>query len=139
VTEFEASPGAGALAVCAHTRVRIGTRAYLHAGGVDTAPLEAAAEALALQGKSVSFVAADARLIGLLAVADVVLEQARGVVEALCTMGMEVAMVTGDRELTARAIATPLGIERVFAGVRPRDKARIVQEERARPARRDGG
>ena len=135
VSGFESSVGAGAQAMCGARRVRIGTAAYLQASEIDTSPLEAAAEALAEVGKSVSFVAADQRLAGLVAVADVVRPDARGVIERLRTMGVEVAMVTGDREQTARAIAAPLGIERIFSGVRPRDKARIVQEERARGRR----
>jgi len=135
VSQFEMSAGAGVQAVCAGQRVRIGTPEYLHASGIETTPLEAAAESLALAGKSVSFVAADQQLAGLVAVADVLRADARAVIERLRTMGVEVAMVTGDREQTARAIAAPLGIERVFAGVKPRDKARIVQEERARGRR----
>jgi P-type Cu+ transporter len=135
VSEFAISAGAGAQAVCAGQRVRVGTAEYLHASGIDTTPLEAAAEAFARTGKSVSFVAADQQLAGLVAVADVLRADARAVIERLRTMGVEVAMVTGDREQTARAIAAPLGIERIFAGVTPRDKARIVQEERARGRR----
>lgn len=135
VIGFETSPGAGAQAVCAGRHVCVGTAAYLHASGIDTSPLEAAAETLARLGKSVSFVAVDGQLAGFVAVADVVRDDARAVIERLRTMGVEVAMVTGDREQTARAIAAPLGIERVFAEVRPRDKARIVEEERARGRR----
>ena len=129
VADFAASPGDGTQGVCAHKHVRIGTRAWVQ---VDTSPLTAAADQLADQGKSVSFVAVDAQLAGLVAVADVVRAQARDVIAALRALDIEVAMVTGDREQTARAIAGPLGIERVFAGVRPRDKARIVEQERAR-------
>ena len=135
VSGFEMRAGGGAEAMCGQRRVRVGTAAYLQASGIDTAPLEAAAEALALAGKSVSFVAADQELAGLVAVADVVRDDARAVIATLRTMGVEVAMVTGDREQTARAIAAPLGIERVFAEVRPLDKARIVREERARGRR----
>jgi Cu+-exporting ATPase len=135
VSAFEASAGAGAQAVHADKRVSIGTQAYLHARGIDTSPLEAAAERLALEGKSVSFVASEQQLAGLVAIADVVRDDARSVIEALRTTGVEVGMLTGDREQTARAIAATLGIERVFAGVKPRDKARIVQEERARGRR----
>jgi Cu+-exporting ATPase len=132
VTELQESPGDGLEGVCAHKRVRIGTRGWVQ---VETAPLAAAAEQLAEQGKSVSFIAVDAQLAGLVAVADVLRPQARDVIAALRALGVDVAMVTGDREQTARSIAAALGIERVFAGVRPRDKAQIVQAERARGRR----
>jgi P-type Cu+ transporter len=135
VSGFEQSPGDGAQGSCDDRRVRIGTQAYLHEAGIDTAPLEAAAEALARQGKSVSYAALDQELVGLVAVADVVRDHARTVIAALRALGVEVAMLTGDREEVARAVANTLGIERVHAGIKPRDKARIVQEEQARGRR----
>lgn len=133
VRGFEISAGDGAQGVCADKRVRIGSRHWLQP--LDTSQLAAVADALAAQGKSVSFVAVDGQLAGLVAVADVVRAGARHVITSLRALNVDVAMLTGDREQTAHAIAAPLGIERVFAGVRPRDKARIVQEERARGRR----
>jgi Cu+-exporting ATPase len=132
---FASSAGDGVQAVCQGHRVRVGTQAWLGGAGVSTAPLEDHAQALAAQGRTASFVAVDERLAGLVAVADVVSEEARSVITALRALHMEVAMVTGDREQTARAIAAELGITQVFAGVKPKDKARIVQEQRARGRR----
>ena len=90
------------------------------------------AAALADRGRTPSFVAIDDQLAGLIAIADRPTSEAKRVIAELKAMGIDVAMVTGDREGTARAVAAELGIDRVFAGVRPEDKARIVGEERAR-------
>lgn len=129
---FRSEPGLGVEAEVGGHRVRIGTSAWLARAGVDTAAQEPAAEALAARGRTPSFVAVDGVLAGLVAVADRPAEGARETVAALRELGVEVAMVTGDRLGTARAVAAELGIERVVAEVRPEDKARVVAEERAR-------
>ena len=131
-TLFVASAGHGVEALVAGHTVRVGTRAWLALAGVDSAPLEPEAEALASQGRTPSFVAVDGALAGLIAVADVVSADAKRVVQALLAAGLEVAMVTGDRQRTADAVARELGITRVFAELRPADKAQLVARERAR-------
>jgi Cu+-exporting ATPase len=132
---FEATPGDGAQGVCAERHVRIGTASFLQAAGIATTQLEAAAATWAAEGKSVSLISVDGQLAGLLAVADVISDEARSAVAALRELGMQVAMVTGDREPVARALAAELGIELVFAEVKPTDKARIVREQRAKGRR----
>jgi Cu+-exporting ATPase len=101
-------------------------------GGVDVRDFESAAARLAEQGRTPSFVAVDGAVAGLVAVADRPTDEARQVVADLALLGVEVAMVTGDRARTARAMAAQLGIERVIAEVKPEDKARVVAQERAR-------
>lgn len=110
-------------------QVRVGTSAWL---GVATAPLDALADELAGQGATPSFVAVDGELAGLVAVSDPPTAEAKRAVAELLAMGLEVALVSGDREATAKAVAAELGIARVMAPVRPADKARVVAEERAR-------
>jgi Cu+-exporting ATPase len=129
---FAMQPGAGVEGYVDDIRVRIGTSAWLSLIGIATEPLDASANALAIRGRTPSFVAIDGQLAGVIAIADRPTTQARHAIEELKALGIDVAMVTGDREGTARAIAHELGIERVFAEVRPEDKARIVGEERAR-------
>jgi len=85
------------------------------------------ADRLAAEGKTPVFVAAAGALLGILAVADPVQEGSRDAIEALHALGLEVVMLTGDVERTARAIAEEVGIERVFAGVLPDQKADRVQ------------
>ncbi|WP_436626227.1 heavy metal translocating P-type ATPase [Sorangium sp. So ce136] len=129
---FRADAGGGVRARVEAREVRIGTARYLAELGIDTAPLEELAEDLAGHGNTPSFVAVDGRLAGLVAVADLPTPEAAQAVAALRRLGVRVAMVTGDREATARAVARQLGIDEVFAEVRPEDKARIVREERER-------
>ncbi|WP_437755132.1 heavy metal translocating P-type ATPase [Sorangium sp. So ce1389] len=129
---FRADAGGGVRARVEGREVRIGTARYLAELGIDTAPLEELAQGLAGHGNTPSFVAVDGRLAGLVAVADLPTPEATQAVAALRGLGVRVAMVTGDREATARAVARQLGIDEVFAEVRPEDKARIVREERER-------
>ncbi|WP_437926766.1 heavy metal translocating P-type ATPase [Sorangium sp. So ce291] len=129
---FRADVGGGVRARVGGREVRVGTARYLAELGIDTAPLEELAQGLAGHGNTPSFVAVDGRLAGLVAVADLPTPEATQAVAALRRLGVRVAMVTGDREATARAVARQLGIDEVFAEVRPEDKARIVREERER-------
>jgi P-type Cu+ transporter len=130
--EFTMVAGAGVEGIVDGRSVRVGTAAWLAQAGIATAALEPQAARLAEAGRTVSFVAVAGALAGLVAVADRAHPQARAAVVALKGLGLDVAMVTGDRAGTAHAIARELGIDRVFAEVRPEDKARIVAEERAR-------
>jgi Cu+-exporting ATPase len=129
---FESLPGHGVQARVDGHLLRIGTRDWLARASIATEPLEAQADALSQLGRTPSFVAVDGALAGLVAVSDVITDEARRAVQRLKELNIEVAMLTGDREQSARAIARELGIERVFAQVKPEDKARIVAEERAR-------
>nr|WP_276082555.1 copper-translocating P-type ATPase [Nannocystis poenicansa] len=132
VSRFRMEPGFGIEGDVAGRLVLVGTGAWLGRKGIDASSLEAAAEALAERGRTPSFVAIDGALAGLVAVADRPTAGARQSVASLRDMGIEVAMVTGDRRSTAEAIAAELGIDRVIAEVRPEDKARVVADERAR-------
>jgi Cu+-exporting ATPase len=130
--DFRTEPGYGVEALVSGKRVRIGTSAWLARDGIDTNPLEDAADELAARGRTPSFVAVAGRLAGLIAVADRATDDAKFAVAVMKQQGIEVAMITGDRRRTAEAVAREVGIERVFAEVKPEDKARVVAEERAR-------
>jgi Cu+-exporting ATPase len=129
---FTSESGAGIEARVDGHRVRVGTHAWLRDGGVDAAPLEARADDLAQRERTPSFVSVDGKLAGLVAVADRPVAGAARAVAELRALGIDVAMVSGDREATARAIAAELGIDRVIAEVRPEQKAEVVAAERAR-------
>ncbi|HEU4407759.1 MAG TPA: heavy metal translocating P-type ATPase [Polyangiaceae bacterium] len=132
VEGFRSVAGHGIEARVGGRLVRVGTAGWLRAAGVDAAALDGEAERLAQHGRTPFFVALDGRLAGVVAVADRPSPEAFGAVRALGAMGIGVAMVTGDRRRTARALADELGIVRVHAEVKPEDKARVVAEERAR-------
>jgi len=132
VEEFKSVAGHGIEGRVQSLLVRVGTADWLREGGTDTTDLEEDAERLATRGRTPFFVAIDGVLSGLIAVADPPSPAARRVLSELRAMGIGVAMVTGDRARTARAIGLELGIEDVIAEVKPEDKARVVFEERAK-------
>lgn len=125
---FEALPGLGIRAQVMGEDVLVGNAPLMQAQGVDLAAWTEQAEGLAAQGKTPMFVARGGRMLGLVAVADVVKAGSRDAVARMKRMGLQVWMMTGDHQRTAQAIAAQVGIDRVLAGVLPQDKARQVQE-----------
>ncbi|HTY58168.1 MAG TPA: HAD-IC family P-type ATPase, partial [Bacteroidota bacterium] len=106
--------------------------AMMEGEGVDVSALRAQAENLTGEGKTILYVAVDGRLAGVIAVADRIKPTSPAVVADLARRGIDVMMVTGDNEVTARAIAARAGITRVMAGVLPAGKAdriRALQAE----------
>jgi Cu+-exporting ATPase len=95
------------------------------------AALEADSDRLAEEGKTPMYVAIDGRLAGIVAVADVMKASSRAAIASLHRMGIEVAMITGDNERTAAAIARQAGIDRVLAEVLPQDKSDEVRKLQA--------
>jgi Cu+-exporting ATPase len=127
MSEFQTIPGQGIDAMAPDGRVLLGNRTLMDARGVDVTMLAARADALAADGKTVVYLAFAGRLLGLIAVADVLKPEARAVVERLRLMRIDLVMLTGDAHVTAEAIARQAGIDRVLAEVLPEDKAREVQ------------
>jgi Cu+-exporting ATPase len=127
VSEFQTVPGQGIDAMAPDGRVLLGNRTLMDARGIDVTALGARAEALAADGRTVIYLAFAGRLLGLLAVADLLKPEARAVVERLRIMRVDVVMLTGDARVTAAVIARQAGIDRVRSEVLPEDKAREVQ------------
>ena len=128
---FEAVPGHGVEAVVGGRRVAVGNRRLLARVGVASGAFEAAAARLADEGKTPMFVSVDGRPAGIIGVADTLKDDSVAAVRALEAMGVEVVMITGDNERTARAIARQVGITRVLADVLPEEKARQVEQLQA--------
>ena len=128
---FEAIAGSGVQGRVDGRWVQIGTAAWMRELQIDTQPLAEYAEKAEEDAKTTVWIAIDGRLEGLLAIADAVKPTAASVVGALQRMGIEVAMLTGDNQHTAHAIAREVGIDRVFAEVRPDQKAEIVRSLQA--------
>jgi len=129
--DFEAVPGRGLRARIDDRAVAVGNRALLEADGIEPGELSPAADELATQGATPMFVAADGRLLGLIAVADTLKPESSQAVAELEALGLEVWMLTGDNALTADAIARQAGISRVLAEVQPDQKADKVRELQA--------
>lgn len=130
--EFNSTAGHGIEATVAGRRVRVGTSEWLRRTSVSTDELEAEARERAEKGETPFFVAVDGALAGLIAVADKPADTAAPMLAALRKMNIGVAMISGDRAGTAGAVGRELGIDDVFAEVKPEDKARIVFEERGK-------
>ncbi len=132
---FQALPGMGLTArIESGRRLAIGNRRLMAEHGIATDTLESDARGLEEAGRTVMWIAAlapEARLLGLIGVADPIKPTARAAVEHLRQIGIETVLLTGDHERTARAVAAQLGIERVLAGVLPAEKAAEVRRLQA--------
>jgi len=130
---FESVPGQGVHASVEGSEVLVGNRTLLREAGVDPSPAAETMERLETEGKTAMLVARDGELVGVLADADRVKETAAEAVAALRERGLEVMMITGDNERTARAVAKRVGIDpgNVRAEVLPEDKSDAVERIRA--------
>jgi Cu+-exporting ATPase len=128
---FEAISGQGIAAMVDGRNVLIGRPAFLVSRGVDAGQLVADADQLAASGKTPVFVAVDGRPAAVIAIADTLKAGSVEAVAELHRLGMQVAMLTGDNEVTARAIARQAGVDRVLADVRPDEKAAQVRKLQA--------
>jgi Cu+-exporting ATPase len=125
--DFRAVGGGGIRARVEGHTVLVGNEWLLEEFGASENGLVPLSEELAEAGKTPIFVAVDGAPAGLVAVADTVKEESREAIERLHALGLEVAMISGDNERTAEAIAHKLGIDSVLAEVRPQDKADEVK------------
>ena len=125
---FTAIPGHGVEATIEGRKLLLGNLKLMRERKVASDGLEGQAARLADEGKTPMFVAIDGKPAGVIAVADTVKEDSKTAIQVLKGMGLEVVMITGDNERTAKAIAQQVGIERVLAEVLPQDKAHNVQK-----------
>ena len=127
VTDFTAVPGG----ICANldgAAIYAGNLDYMTRCGIDTSSISNTAQTLARQGKTALYFARESRLLGLIAVADVVKPDSAAAIKTLRETGREVVLLTGDNETTAQAIARQVGVSRVIAQVLPTDKAECVEK-----------
>ncbi len=127
ISNFSAIPGRGIEGNLDGKNVLLGNPGLMQDRGVDIAQLKTTIEKYASEGKTPMILAVDSNPAGVIAVADTLKPDATGVVKTLKSMGLEVAMITGDNELTASAMAKMAGIERVLAEVLPEDKAAEIK------------
>ncbi|MBN8279000.1 MAG: copper-translocating P-type ATPase [Gammaproteobacteria bacterium] len=130
VLGFEAHAGFGAQGTVEGRRVAVGAARYLQRVGIDPAALELHAGNVGRAGKSPVFVGVDGELAGLLAVADPIRAASAQAVATLRAEGIVVAMLSGDQQETAEAVARALGITEVAAGVLPSGKVSAIQSLR---------
>ncbi|WP_391574026.1 heavy metal translocating P-type ATPase [Cohnella sp.] len=128
---FEAIPGYGVEAAAQGKRLLVGTRRLMERFNIDASGAYEAMSALEESGKTAMLVAVDDRYAGMVAVADTVKPTSGEAVRRLREQGIEVIMITGDNERTAKAIAAQVGIDRVLAEVLPEGKAEEVRKLQA--------
>ena len=127
VSHFEAMVGRGLSAQVEDKRLLIGNERLMKENNIDSSAFQEQLLELSQKGKTAMFVAIDGQLVGILAVADEMKSSSLKAVQELQSMGLEVIMLTGDREETAKAIAQKAGIQKVIAGVLPDGKATAIK------------
>ena len=129
--KFAAVPGHGVKVTHEGKEIVIGNRRLMQETGIDLGEEEKIVSALEEKGNTVMIVTAGGQLKGFIAVADTLKENAAEVLKELKDEKIEVIMLTGDNERTAKAIGLKAGIERIISDVLPGDKAKIIKELQA--------
>lgn len=128
VEDFESKTGAGVWGMYKGKRIAVGNSKLMEELEIALDAVADKADALRQKGHTVMFVAFDGQIMGLVSVSDPIKETTADALDALRSHGLEIVMVTGDQEATAKTVAERLGIDAVRAGVSPEDKNGVVQE-----------
>ena len=126
VSDFSALPGNGLVAKRNGKELCGGNRALITKKAVLAKQMEERAAKLSEEGKTPLFFSEDGKMLGMIAVADVIKEDSPRAVKELQNMGIRVVMLTGDNERTARAIGAQAGVDEVIAGVLPDGKEAVI-------------
>ena len=127
VSHFEAIVGRGLAAQVEDRQLLVGNESLMKEKHIDSSAFQEQLLELSQEGKTAMFVAVDGQLAAIMAVADEMKSSSLSAVQELQSMGLEVIMLTGDREETATAIAQKAGIQKVIAGVLPDGKATAIK------------
>ncbi|MDJ0742978.1 MAG: heavy metal translocating P-type ATPase [Xenococcaceae cyanobacterium MO_167.B27] len=137
VTNFVAVAGMGVQGNVLGKFIQIGTQRWMNALNIDTQTLDSTRQQWESEAKTTALIAIDGKIEGLIGIADAIKPSSVEAVKALQRMGLEVVMLTGDNPKTAEAIASEVGIKRVFAQVRPDQKASTIKQiQQERPSRK---
>ncbi|XTZ12609.1 MAG: HAD-IC family P-type ATPase, partial [cyanobacterium endosymbiont of Rhopalodia inflata] len=128
VRNFEAVAGMGVQGKVLGKLVQIGTQRWMNMLNINTLSLDATRQQWESQAKTTALIAVDGQIEGLIGIADAPKPSSLEAVKSLQRMGLEVVMLTGDNHKTAEAIAAEVGIQRIFAQVRPEQKASIIEK-----------
>jgi P-type Cu+ transporter len=126
--KFESLPGKGIQCTIENKRVLLGNRKLMQEQNILSTEMESDFKTLETEGKTLMILAVDGRIAGAVAAMDTVKESASPAITLLKNMNLEVAMLTGDNEITAQAIAKQLGITQVIANVLPWQKEEIIKK-----------
>ena len=130
---FEAVSGHGLRASYAVHTILIGNRKLMRDNNIPVGEeIDTTLSALETEGKTATLIAIDNKLAGIIAIADTIKNNAKQAIDSLKSMGIEVIMLTGDDERTAKAVASQIGIDRVIAQVLPQEKEQVISRLRER-------
>jgi Cu+-exporting ATPase len=127
VSEFQSKTGGGVVGKVTGKTVAVGNEKLFSELRIDVSGMGSQAEEFRRQGQTVVFVAVDGRAAGLIGIADPAKPSTPQALRDLCAAGLRIVMLTGDSQSTAEALARTLGITEFQAGVRPEQKAEVVQ------------
>jgi Cu+-exporting ATPase len=128
VENFKAIFGKGVVAEISGKKILVGKKELLKEKDINTSFIKEVLEKLQEEGKTVMFVGEEDKILGAIAVADTLKNEAKRAIEELYKMEFKIVMLTGDNKRTANAIAKQIGIEDVIAEVLPQDKANIIKQ-----------
>ncbi len=128
LTDFEVRPGNGLRAMFEGEEICGGNAAFIGMKAEISKKMSDQAKKLAMAGKTPMYFAKGGKLLGMIAVADVMKEDSKEAIAELKNMGIRVVMLTGDNEQTAGAIGAQAGVDEVIAGVLPNGKAAVITE-----------
>lgn len=126
LSEFQSVTGKGVTGFIGGRKIAVGTLELMEGTATTSSALVSRAEELRREGQTVMFIAVDGKPAGLLGVADPIKDSTPEALKLLRQEGLQIVMVTGDSETTAKAVAKRLGIEEVYAGVLPEQKVEVV-------------
>lgn len=125
-THFRAIPGKGVMALINKQEIYVGTKKLIKELKITTKEIEQKLKEIEQTGKTAMIIVVNKKILGLLAVADTLKEHSKTAISELQNMGLAIFMLTGDNQLTAKAIAKQVGITKVLAEVLPEDKATTI-------------
>jgi Cu+-exporting ATPase len=131
VGEFQSRTGKGVLGTVDGHMAALGNRALFSEFNIPVGPIEERAGQMEADGQTALFVASEGRAVGLIGVADPIKSTTQEAIERLHKDGMQIVMLTGDGRATAEVVAQKLGIDKIFAGVLPDQKAEVIKKLQA--------
>jgi Cu+-exporting ATPase len=127
-SHFEAVPGHGIKVTYEEKAILLGNRRLMKKNKIETQIIETTMKKLESEGKTAMILAVDGQITAIVAVADTIKENSADAISELKKIGIETVMLTGDNEITAKAVAKKVGIDRVIANVLPGEKAKVIKD-----------
>ena len=128
VSEFNSIAGHGVAAKLNDRELMIGNTAMIQGSTIDTTQFAEQVQELSSQGKTVIYLATRQQVIGLIAIADAVKVDSKSAINKLQQQALQVVMLTGDSEVTAKSVVEQIGIDKLFAELLPEDKVNVIKE-----------